>query len=256
MFSGIALALGNYMECLTKLLILLCFIFGSFLSGLMISYTSFHLGRAYGRIFLLASSILVLAVVVECNVARSTSFMYLLTIVCGLQNGMTTRYSGAVLRTTHVTGSATDIGAKSSYIILDIYLCVLLGIILGRYVRGHKSDMWKCGVLLTLTIGYLLGGSCGALMHAEFGRMAILLNVVLYSAIGVGYTLYVSLLLKIPLILAAMNDNCPLPRSYSGKNFSESPTPRMTTSDEDVICTERNSTDVEMCVREVTEARV
>lgn len=110
--AGIAFAQGKYIEVLTKLLIVVCFIFGSFLSGLMISYTSFHLGRAYGRIFLLASVILVLAVVVECNVAHSTSFMYLLTIVCGLQNGMTTRYSGAVLRTTHVTGSATDIGTR------------------------------------------------------------------------------------------------------------------------------------------------
>merc|ERR1719401_1610209 len=35
---------------------------------------------------------------------------YLCAAACGLQNGMATSYSGAVIRTTHVTGIATDIG--------------------------------------------------------------------------------------------------------------------------------------------------
>ena len=76
----------------------------------MINYTSFHLGRAYGRVFLLGSAILIIAVIIEYNVANTTLFLYLLAVASGLQNGMTTRYSGAVLRTSHITGTITDIG--------------------------------------------------------------------------------------------------------------------------------------------------
>ena len=38
--------------------------------------------------------------------------------------------------------------------------------------------------------------------------MAVLLNVVLFSTIGVMYSLYIALSLKIPIIMAIMNDNC------------------------------------------------
>jgi uncharacterized membrane protein YoaK (UPF0700 family) len=35
---------------------------------------------------------------------------YLVCLGCGLQNGMCTTFSGAVIRTTHVSGILTDIG--------------------------------------------------------------------------------------------------------------------------------------------------
>ena len=56
----------------------------------------------------------------------------------------------------------------------------------------------------------MFGGTIGTLMHARFGRMAILLNIALYSTIGVIYSLYIALSLKIPMILAVLSDN------YSG----------------------------------------
>lgn len=44
-------------------------------------------------------------------------------------------------------------------------------------------------------------------MHARYGRMAIVLNIALYSTIGVIYSLYIALSLKIPMILAVLSDN-------------------------------------------------
>ncbi len=35
---------------------------------------------------------------------------YAAACACGLQNGMATRFSGAVVRTTHMSGIVTDIG--------------------------------------------------------------------------------------------------------------------------------------------------
>jgi uncharacterized membrane protein YoaK (UPF0700 family) len=37
------------------------------------------------------------------------SAMCMLSLACGLQNGMTTFYSGAIIRTTHVTGTLTGL---------------------------------------------------------------------------------------------------------------------------------------------------
>jgi uncharacterized membrane protein YoaK (UPF0700 family) len=40
---------------------------------------------------------------------------------CGLQNAMVSTYSGAIIRTTHITGTVTDLGAM-----------------IGQYLRGHR----------------------------------------------------------------------------------------------------------------------
>ena len=83
-------------------------------------------------------------------------------MACGLQNAMATAYSGrlnhfialfyvfllflffiitipymnSVIRTTHVTGTFTDIG-----------------IILGRRVKGNSVDLWKLKILIPLAFG-------------------------------------------------------------------------------------------------------
>jgi uncharacterized membrane protein YoaK (UPF0700 family) len=48
--------------------------------------------------------------------------------------------SGSVIRTTHVTGTFTDIG-----------------IIFGRLLRGKTEDLWKLKILFPLAFGFILG---------------------------------------------------------------------------------------------------
>ena len=74
-------------------------------------------------------------------------------------------------------------------------------------MRGHKADLWKVFVLLPLMISFLLGSACGALMYEKLGRMSIVLNIAFYSTIGVVYSLYIALSLKVPVILAVLKDN-------------------------------------------------
>ena len=58
---------------------------------------------------------------------------------------MTTTYSGAVIRTTHVSGLFTD-----------------LGIMLGNKLRGLPVSMRKVKLYLILTNGFIVGGVVGA----------------------------------------------------------------------------------------------
>jgi uncharacterized membrane protein YoaK (UPF0700 family) len=61
--------------------------------------------------------------------------VYMLAIACGMQNAMTTRYSGAVLRTTHLTGMVTDVG-----------------LLIGHMARSDRDfhDLWKLTLFLPI----------------------------------------------------------------------------------------------------------
>ena len=73
--------------------------------------------------------------------------LLLASAACGLQNALATTYSGAIVRTTHVTGIFTD-----------------LGIMLGAIFRGQTLDYRKaklflftrqCVVLISMNYAYL-----------------------------------------------------------------------------------------------------
>jgi uncharacterized membrane protein YoaK (UPF0700 family) len=66
---------------------------------------------------------------------RAYHSIYMLSIACGMQNAMTTRYSGAVVRTTHLTGMVTDVG-----------------LLLGHMARSDRDfhDLWKLTLFLPI----------------------------------------------------------------------------------------------------------
>jgi Protein of unknown function (DUF1275) len=66
--------------------------------------------------------------------------LYMLAMACGMQNGMTTRYSGAVVRTTHLTGMFTD-----------------MGLLIGHLLRSDRDfqDMWKFSLFVPIILGKL-----------------------------------------------------------------------------------------------------
>jgi uncharacterized membrane protein YoaK (UPF0700 family) len=63
----------------------------------------------------------------------------------GAQNAMTTFFSGAIVRTTHVTGSLTDIGIETAALFLRR----------SGMKCGHKT--WKLEVLLCFVAGFFAG---------------------------------------------------------------------------------------------------
>ncbi|APT13630.1 MULTISPECIES: YoaK family protein [Mycobacterium] len=76
---------------------------------------------------------------------------------CGLQNGMTSNFRGMTIRTTHFTGTMTD-----------------LGFMLGRS-RRHGLDTWKATVLVTTVVLFLGGGAAGAVIGGRIGDHALIL---------------------------------------------------------------------------------
>lgn len=79
-------------------------------SGIFIINESFAMGRAYGHAFLVVSVFLFWASMWAAYFPHNPHWIFVAATACGIQNGVTTRYSGNVVRTTHMTGLTTDVG--------------------------------------------------------------------------------------------------------------------------------------------------
>jgi uncharacterized membrane protein YoaK (UPF0700 family) len=154
--------------------IIFSFTFGSMLTGLLGgNYDDFKLGHSYGRVLMCCFSFLVLALIDELIFPNSYSFIFLCAIACGMQNAMTTKFSGNMIRTTHVTGSFTDIGLT-----------------IGRILRGRKDLSWKLGLLCPMTMCFWFGSLLGAGLFPYLGRYTLIINIVVFGLAGILYVVY------------------------------------------------------------------
>lgn len=180
--AGINLASGNYDAFGIQMTVIICFIFGSSITGYWMPANSFQLGRQYGPLFLIGSVLLSLACITSTLTPESNFYFYFASIASGLQNGMTTKYSGSIIRTTHLTGAATDIG-----------------LVLGRIAMGDRKDVWKLQVLLPIAISFFTGGFLSTYAVARMGRLSLLVNVLIFFSVGLVYSIFVSYKLEISI---------------------------------------------------------
>lgn len=89
----------------------------------------------------------------------------------GMQNGLTSSFRGMAVRTTHFTGTVTD-----------------LGLMLGRS-RRHGIEKWKAAVLSVTLLLFLVGGAAGIVIGARIGGFALLVPAVLCVVLGASYSL-------------------------------------------------------------------
>lgn len=168
---GIALAEGQFADVTHLLAVAGSFVAGCIISGSLVQDSTLKLGRSYG-VALAAESVLLFCAV---PLLKRTDFLgaYLTSCACGLQNGMVSTYSGAVLRTTHVTGAFTD-----------------LGIFLGQRLRGLTIDTRRARLCLMLIGGFLLGSLLGALGYARFSYATLYFPAAATGAVGLAYAVY------------------------------------------------------------------
>ncbi|QIL20394.1 YoaK family protein [Thermomonas sp. HDW16] len=149
----------------------LAFMAGAALSGMIIQDSTLRLGRRYG-IALVLESLLLFAAIPLFHHGQLAGAL-LAAMACGLQNAMATTYSGAVIRTSHLSGMFTD-----------------LGIGLGHAIRGmplQKRRLLLCGLIIS---GFFTGAVLGALLFVRFGYAALMVPAVVTGSVGLGYALY------------------------------------------------------------------
>ncbi|ATC83270.1 DUF1275 domain-containing protein [Pseudoalteromonas sp. A3] len=134
--------------------IILSFMLGSALSGFLLTGGSLKLGRHYDTLLFIEGLLLLLSAYL-----LSRAHVYGITLAsaaCGLQNALATNYSGAVVRTTHLTGIFTD-----------------LGLMIGKALKGEPFDTRKGVIFILIIAGFLLGGVCGFMLYEHLALLAL-----------------------------------------------------------------------------------
>ena len=151
-----------------KMFILIGYLFGSATVGFFLQKDKFKLSRKYG-LFFITEAILLFITIKLYQLNESTWSVIISSYAMGLQNALFTNFSGAVVRTTHVTGLLTDVG-----------------LILGHYLRGKEKnlDLWRLKVLLPLMCGFFIGAFSGTLLFNCMGVLAMYFPVLILGVSG------------------------------------------------------------------------
>ena len=146
------------------------FLAGTVISGFIIQDSTLQLGYRYGAALLLESLLLCAAVPL---IQHGSAFgFYSAACACGLQNAMMSTFSGAVVRTTHVSGMFPD-----------------LGIFLGHAIRGLPVDGQRVRLCFLIITGFFSGGVAGALAFPQFSYATLYFPAALTAAASLAYGL-------------------------------------------------------------------
>jgi uncharacterized membrane protein YoaK (UPF0700 family) len=155
--------------------LILSFTTGAFCSSLIVGDSKFQLRNRYGIVMIVESLLLLLAYFLLTLTGFGMNVKYMFAFASGLQNAMATSFSGAVLRTTHMTGVVTDIGIVLAHVIRT---------------KGKHEDAWKLGFLFPLLAGFYLGCALGAASVSKFGFFSILFASTACGIAGCAYFLH------------------------------------------------------------------
>lgn len=171
--SAMALVTGDGRGYIISTGLILAFLFGAMLSGMIVGNEHLRLGRRYGFALVLESLLLLISYLLfAAGIQEGELFA---SAACGLQNAMVATYSGAAIRTTHLTGIVSDLGS-----------------IFGNLLAGRKVD-WRQLLLLTaIASSFFFGSAAGTLLFAQLSFGAILVPSILTLVAGVSYFIYLS----------------------------------------------------------------
>lgn len=150
--------------CLT----LLAFLLGSVISGYVVGGRSFRVGRRYEIALVIEVVLLCMAFLL---LYRGLFWGQLFAaMACGLQNAMVTTYSGAIIRTTHLTGLTSDMGSA-----------------IGNFLAGRGIKKSVVLFQAALWYGFCGGGVMGAVLFVRVGYLGLLLPIIIISMMAVFY---------------------------------------------------------------------
>lgn len=144
------------------------FLVGAVGAGAALAGARTHTGPRHATVLLAEAALLLFATGIDKPAVKAL----LAAAACGLQNAMTSSFRAMAIRTTHFTGTITD-----------------LGLMLGRS-RRHGIDTEKAAVMTTTVVVFLGGGAAGAVVGGRIGDKALALPAAACLALAVASLLY------------------------------------------------------------------
>jgi len=185
------LALGRSAAVFAAIMVVAYFA-GAFLASMAIESNVLRRRSVYGGLLLFEAGLLAsFALLSYMMDTRNPLFndiqALLLCVAMGLQNSFVTRLSGAVVRTTHLTGAVTDLGIESARWFR-----------LWRAKLGHRANVRlvagsahatepqapRTFLLLTILITFIVGSALGAASAVSTGALALFIPTALLVAGG------------------------------------------------------------------------
>lgn len=183
----VALSEGQLTAAATVSLLIASFFAGAFFASLVIEANDpSRAPRTYGALLLTEALLFGLflcagTLLPATTPTRQDVLASLLCAAMGLQNSLVTRLSGAVVRTTHLTGVLTDLAIEAARW-FRFARGTLEGRVRIRLSFGdrplHRPDADKIALLATLLGAFVAGGVLGAVCTARLGRGALAVAVV------------------------------------------------------------------------------
>ncbi len=168
---SIALSRGQISIVSETFIILLSFFAGAFISGVIIRDGHLKMGRRYGFALAVESGLLFLATYGFVN--NSIWGEYFACAAAGLQNALASTYSGTIVRTTHLTGILTDLGALT-----------------GNKIQGVPVDSRRFKLLFIIFASFVAGGYLGCFSYQRWDAWAMLLPALIIGVAAIGYELF------------------------------------------------------------------
>jgi uncharacterized membrane protein YoaK (UPF0700 family) len=176
-------ALGDSSAAMFAVIMIVGFFGGAFAASVALESSLIRSrGRVYGVLLLAEAALLatfaVLSYVMETSDARFKDVQaILLCIAMGLQNSFVTRLSGAVVRTTHLTGVVTDLGIEGARWFRH-WRARLGARARIRLVAGDGDVLAPQGprtvLLLTIVGAFIAGSAIGAVSVIHAGHLVVL----------------------------------------------------------------------------------
>jgi len=163
-----ALSFGQQTLIWQSALIVIAFFIGAITSGFIVKNESLALGRRYGVAMMVEALLLLAATVLFWQ--HSFGGELLASAACGLQNAMVATYSGSIIRTTHLTGIVSDIGAA-----------------IGNMLAGRPFNALQVRLQTGIFFSFTAGGIAGALLFQRIAYSALLVPAAIIFVAALTY---------------------------------------------------------------------
>ncbi len=162
-FLGMGVGAGAFQTAIGIFLLVASFLLGSMISGFFIREA--HYQKDYRYDIVLAIQCVTVLIALALLKHGSILSGYFLALTMGLQNAMTTHYGSALVRTTHMTGTMTD-----------------LGLAISHRLKGYNVPAWKILLYIMLIIGFTLGATASVVLFARLGVWALGISAMFYAS--------------------------------------------------------------------------